>query len=445
MKILYVVHNFPPQPSYGSELYACSLSQVMKARHEVHVFYRVNRPERPEYDVENAEYKGLAIRTINNTFKEARTFRDTYENAPIAKAFGKCLDEIKPDLVHFHHVTCLSTTCISEAADRGLPVFYTLHDFWLLCPRGQLLRRDLSICDGPEPGMCAFCNAYQLGVPAEIARARYAKIPANLASRGIRKWLAEIKKRAVRNAFRGEADAAKQAAQRLQHVMEMCKRVDLFLSPSRFLKETMERLGLPGKIEYLDYGYDLSRFAGFRRVVSGKVRFGYVGSLIPSKGVHILIDAFRRLKGLDAELRIYGKGYNFEGYENYERDLHTLAGYDRRISFMGPFDNTRVKEIFAEFDVLVVPSIWYENAPLTIHEAILTSTPVIASDLGGMAEHVRDGANGLTFSMGDPRDLAKKMEMFLKDHGLFTKLRPDPAQIRSIEATAADLEKLYLA
>ena len=392
---------------------------------------------------ERGEYNGLKVRTVNNTFKDVKTFRDTYRNDHIAKAFGQYLDETKPDLVHFQHVTCLSTTCITETADRGIPVFYTLHDFWLLCPRGQLLRRDLGICDGPEPHLCVFCNAYQLGVSPEAAGARYARIPKRWPRGGLAGWLDEMKKRIARNSFRGEADAAKQAAERLEHIMDVCRRVSLFLAPSRFMMQTMRKLGLPGKIAYLDYGYDLSRLARFKRKESPKIRFGYVGSIIPSKGVHVLIEAFRRVAAADAELRIYGAGYNFEGYENYEKELRAMAESDKRIIFAGPFDNANVKDVFSEFDVLVVPSIWYENAPLTIHEAIITGAPVITSDIGGMAEYVRNGVNGLTFRLGSARDLAKKIGMFAHDRSLLTKLRPDPSEVRGIEATAVDLEKLY--
>jgi len=443
MKILYAVHNFPPQPSYGSELYAYNLAQALRGRHEVHVFYRVSRPDRPEYEVERGEYNGLKVCAVNNAFKNVKTFRNTYQNEQIAKAFGQYIDETKPDFVHFQHVTCLSTTCITEAADRGLPVFYTLHDFWLLCPRGQLLRRDLSICDGPKPHLCVFCNAYQLGVSPEIAGGRYARIPKRWSRGGLTGRLDEMKKRIARNSFRGETDATRQAAERLEHIVDVCRRVNLFLAPSKFMMQTMTKLGLPGKIAFLDYGYDLSRFAGFKRRESPKIRFGYVGSIIPSKGVHVLIEAFRRVDAADAELRIYGAGYNFEGYENYEKELRAMAESDRRIIFAGPFDNANVKDVFSEFDVLVVPSIWYENAPLTIHEAVITGAPVIASNIGGMAEYVRDGVNGLTFRVGSARDLAKKIGMFVKDRSLLAKLRPDPREVRGIEATAADLEQYY--
>ena len=443
MKILYVVHNFPPQPSYGCELYAYNIAQALKRHHEVHVFYRVNRPDREEYQVQQAEYEGLKVCTINNTFKNVQTFRDTYRNDAIADEFGRYLDGVKPDIVHFQHVTCLSTTCIREAARRGLPVIFTLHDFWLLCPRGQLLRRDLSLCDGPVARLCVFCNAYQLGVPPHIAHARYARIPAEFAGNGLRRLVGNLRRRLVRNSFRGETEARKLVDERLAHVREMCRHVDLFISPSEFLCNTMKKMGLPGEVRASDNGNDVLRFADFRRTESEKVRFGFVGSIIPSKGVHVLIDAFKRVSSEDAELRIHGAGYSFEGYEDYEKEMRSMARGDGRITFAGPFDNTRVGEVFAEFDVLVVPSIWYENSPLTIHEAALAGAPVIASDIGGMAEFVRDGVNGATFRTGSTRHLAAKMAMFVKDRGLLVRLRPDAGMVKTVEENAEELDGYY--
>jgi len=205
----------------------------------------------------------------------------------------------------------------------------------------------------------------------------------------------------------------------------------------------MKKMGLPGEVRASDNGNDVLRFADFRRTESKKVRFGFVGSIIPSKGVHVLIDAFKRVSSEDAELRIHGAGYSFEGYEDYEKEMRSMARGDGRITFAGPFDNTRVGEVFAEFDVLVVPSIWYENSPLTIHEAALAGAPVIASDIGGMAEFVRDGVNGATFRTGSARHLAAKMAMFVKDRGLLVRLRPDAGMVKTVEENAEELDGYY--
>jgi glycosyltransferase involved in cell wall biosynthesis len=165
--------------------------------------------------------------------------------------------------------------------------------------------------------------------------------------------------------------------------------------------------------------------------------------VIPSKGVHVLVEAFRRLKSTSARLHIFGAGYDFEGYVGYEERVQRMASVDARIRFEGQFANEQVRDVFAKFDILVVPSIWYENSPLTIQEASLSCTPVIASDIGGMAEFVKEGKNGLVFHVGDPRDLGRKMRTFLDNEELTEKLRPDPESVRDVEDDADCTERLY--
>ena len=92
------------------------------------------------------------------------------------------------------------------------------------------------------------------------------------------------------------------------------------------------------------------------------------------------------------------------------------------VTFHGRFDNGRLSEVYAGLDALVVPSLWYENSPITIHEAFLTGTPVLASDRGGMAEFVRDGVDGLLFRLGSAADLADKMALMVEDAALRERL-----------------------
>src|SRR5436309_2722012 len=147
MKIVQVIHGFPPENMAGSEVYTFQLSRELLNHHEVCVFHRIADPSRPEYEIERGEYDGVPVCRINNTFRNLKSFVDTYRNELIGRKFGELLNEIKPDIVHFGHVTCLSTTCISDAKQRNIPIVYTLHDYWLLCPRGQFVKRDMTIDD----------------------------------------------------------------------------------------------------------------------------------------------------------------------------------------------------------------------------------------------------------------------------------------------------------
>ncbi|MCX5901529.1 MAG: glycosyltransferase, partial [Proteobacteria bacterium] len=88
------------------------------------------------------------------------------------------------------------------------------------------------------------------------------------------------------------------------------------------------------------------------------------------------------------------------------------------IHLMGELKKEDKKITFSDIDVLILPSLCYENCPIVIGEAFMTKTPVIVSDLGGMAELVEDGVSGLTFKAGDSTALAEKITMFINDTGL---------------------------
>ncbi len=233
---------------------------------------------------------------------------------------------------------------------------------------------------------------------------------------------------------------------RLEKVLQATQGVDLFISPSRFLKERFVEFGIPAeKILYSDNGFDVSAFST-KKKRSGKhkkIRFGYTGSLVPHKGVHVLVSAFSGLGRKDrehAELKIYG---NLTWFPDYVAKLREEAG-DSGVRFMGAFDNKDIIEVLSEIDVLVVPSIWFENSPLTIHEAFLSGIPVITSNIGGMAELVQDGVSGLVFKVGDAAGLRGKMEELIRDKKLLNRLIAGLPEVKTIAEDADNMEKRYM-
>ncbi len=116
---------------------------------------------------------------------------------------------------------------------------------------------------------------------------------------------------------------------------------------------------------------------------------------------------------------------------------------DSRITFHGPFNNREISSVFSKFDVLVYPSIWYENQPIAILEALLARIPVITSNLGGMSELVQDGATGLLFEAGNPEDLYQKMASVIDNPQLVRKLSETPRQVKTIEKNAEELNEIY--
>jgi len=447
VKIVQVIHGFPPQSIGGAEIYTRNLSEELAKQDEVFVFYRIANPKRPEYDTHFTPSNGLNLYSINNTSKSYDSFEKTYINESISEIFGYFLEKIKPDIVHFQHLVHHSITLIHEAKKRKLPVIFTLHDFWLLCHLGQLLKLDLTICHGPQDVACAKCQ------PSRIVTARATNKALNIVRRSGSLFTNRALQNVLLKAFHlhhawlsilFQKKRTARISERNILIKEMCSLVDLFISPSIFLRSKLVEFGIPeDKIVHCPNGFNVGLFNNFSKKESPRIRFGYIGTFIPSKGIHILLEAFNNITAENVELRIHGAPLDYhQGFLDYPAYIQSLGKKDN-ILWLGEFNNNDIARTLSEIDVLVVPSIWYENSPLTIHEAFLASVPVITSNIGGMAELVKDGKNGLLFQVGNSCDLTTKMQMMIDDPDFFNKLQGDIGSVMPMDEHAKNIRNLY--
>jgi glycosyltransferase involved in cell wall biosynthesis len=125
--------------------------------------------------------------------------------------------------------------------------------------------------------------------------------------------------------------------------------------------------------------------------------------------------------------------------------LLQLAEGDKRIEFCGPYQPTEVGEILQGIDVVVVPSTWYENYPLALHEALACNVPVIATDTGGAAEEVVNSINGFTFRIGDEDDLKSKLQHVVQNPEILNEIKKnlEPHIPVLVEEEAYKYERLY--
>ena len=446
MRIVQVVNGLPPEYLGGTETYAAALAQELAGRgHDVSVFARRENTRQPEYELETTTADQVEITRINNTLRQSPRFVDSYQNDAIAIRFGEVLDRFQPDIVHFQHLVYLSTTCVREATRRQIPVVMTLHDYWLICQRGRFLKPDLSVCPGQTDAGCAQCFHHLLD-PKMSTLYRWLK-----PLLGQQSWLREQARRwyGKRAGSQSVSLVARQQVQaRMAHIRALCTSVSLFLAPSRFLREQFVAFGLPEeKILFHECGLQTDAIQPMPKALipqkNGDKRpliFGYIGVVDPVKGVHLLVEAFQSLP--QAELHIYGGEAAYAPYPDEKRFRSQLAN-SARIRCMGRYEQRELGRILAEVDVVVVPSIWYENAPLVIREAFLSHTPVITADFGGMREWVRDGVNGLLFQPRNIDDLRQKMMRFITEPDLVARLSRAFPAVRSISADAALLEQHY--
>ena len=235
-------------------------------------------------------------------------------------------------------------------------------------------------------------------------------------------------------------DSQAASARRLEYMRRMSAAVTQFLAPSNTLRERFLEFGIPpDRIAHAPQGIDQTGFAALQRTPADDVRFAFMGSLLVSKAPHLLLEAFGGLPRGRATLEIFGSFASYHGDDRYRSQVEPLLTQPD-VHVHGPIPHDAVPAALASVDVLVVPSVWLENAPFVIREAFAAGVPVVASNIGGMAEMVADGRTGLLFQVGDAADLRRTMRRVIEEAGLLDRLRagiergPDDPGGRAVDA-----------
>ena len=455
MRILQAVHALPPSTYGGTELYARDLAGALaSAGHEVAVATPRAGGGTDGDDEEAAgttEAAGEAERAGDaETASAAEAAGGGFEvfelpqprlpdvqddlglptgpvDPRVDERFAGLLDAFEPDVVHLQHLKGLSASLPAVCADRGVPCLLTLHDFWTICHREQLARPDGRRCSGPESvGKCTDCLLASEDGPDGVAA------PGANGARGGRG--SEGNSGGGHDLRSHYADVVTGRRNQLRRALATADRL---IAPSAFLRDVFVDHGVPpGSISQVRNGIEVDRFDDSGYDPDAPLQVGYAGRIAPEKGVHLLLSAFESADpDGDAELHLFGE-FDPTG-DRYHARLAERAGeleddhagdhdHDHtidndRVRFHGRYDDRA--DPYHEVDVLVLPSTWYENSPLVIQEAFASGVPVVAGDVGGMAELVTDGVDGLTFESGDPGALASTIESLADDPGLLRRLR----------------------
>jgi glycosyltransferase involved in cell wall biosynthesis len=421
MNVLYVSHYFLPFSIGGVEDHTLNLARDMTARgHSVHVFHGVIERGTDDYHVFSHVHEGISCTAVSVDLKTIDDFSGTWRQAEVERIFAQLLDAQKFDLVHIMHLTRLSTGLVDVLRKRGIPTVLTLHDYWMQCARGQRVRLDGETCHEIVETRCAPCMAQDVDYFDRL-KPWWKKLldPGSLG----------------KNSDRSARHLSK-IRERRKDMLHALESVDLVLTASRYTREAFKGWGVEREIVVVNQGVDPALAAQFRETSSPVLRFGFAGRMMETKGVEVLIDAFRGLD-VEAELLIHGVGE-----AKYVKSLEARAS-GSKIQFRGPYQRAQIPEVYATFDVQVVPSTWLECQPLVMQTARLFRKPLIASSIGGMIELVRDGVDGFLFRVGDAGDLREKMKRLASDSGLVRRMVEATPVIRSAEDYTAAIEAHY--
>jgi glycosyltransferase involved in cell wall biosynthesis len=426
---------------------------VLAAAHDVTLLCADYDPSRPHGQVHWRVYDGLPVVELINNWR-CRSFEETYRPPLIGARIGQVLRAVQPDIVHIHNLLNLSFDLPAIARAQGAPVVATLHDYSLVCPSGgqRFHRAEAHVCGEIDPDRCVRCFR-ESPFHAQIAFGAVAAVtgapgPMRRAAKSLARRFPRAADRVVHAAGRASFSiSTADIDDRLASARRLFDDVELFVAPSPSIAAEFEQLGIERrKIRVSDYGsVPLTRSNGPADGVSrsrGPLRIGYVGTLVWHKGVHVLAEAIGQLPSGRYEVKIFGDPAVFP---DYAADLRARTA-NLPVAFMGAFAHDRVGEVYAQLDVLVVPSLWLENSPIVIHEAFMAGIPVIGARIGGIANLVEHGCTGLLYDPVSPQELASALRALIEQPDLLDRLtghvRAAP-HVKSIADDAREWEQTY--
>lgn len=369
MRILVCSNVYPPRVVGGAELMAHEQALAYaRQSHNVRVFAGDLHSSHARYTRINEEQDGIPVTRIALV---AEDYSPEYLNFihPVVEAhFADVLRDFQPDVVHCHNLPGLSVKLATIARVSGARVVCTFHDFWGFCPRNTAVRPDGAPCRGAGCCQPRLHDGCDLDIPPRLRR---------------------------------------------DFLTLALAHVDHFVTPSRFVAERYRWSGLPAeRIAVIPNGIDTDRFRpASPPMPHGGFQVLYAGYFGAHKGVSTLMEAIGRLPAGIVNLTLAGEGPEEAAYRTQAQTL----GIANRVRFLGRIASKDMPGVYAASDVLVLPSIWDENQPVCLMEAMAAGLPVLASRKGGVPELVEDGANGFLFAAGDAGALADRLSVLIAD------------------------------
>jgi glycosyltransferase involved in cell wall biosynthesis/GT2 family glycosyltransferase len=404
-RIVHLVHGWPPFQHAGTELYAAWLVRQQAERAHVAVYTRGADMARADGEAVELLDGGVRVRLLTNHF----TARDPVRRNAIADRrldfdFERFLREEQPDLLHVHHLAGHAFSLMRVARRLGIPIVLQLQDWWFLCARVNLLDANGNRCSGPALAKCSSCATLTRIPPLVVT---------NRAMHVLRRLRA---KRAVSLA-------------------------NAFVAGSNAIRADYERAGfIPGSTPFhvIPYGIDLSRPSGVRSPRARPVRFGYVGSILPHKGVHTAVEAMRGFSAAEASFHVWGDA---TASPEYVDGLRRMAG--DAVIFEGTFREEEKPRVFESMDVLLVPSIGLESFGLAAREAMTCGVPVVATEGAALSEMFGRGTCGDFFAPGDAGALRAILRRIVDDPSVIERWAAALPVPKHSDAHALEIERVY--
>jgi glycosyltransferase involved in cell wall biosynthesis len=436
--VLHVSYTYAPDPCGGTEKFVESLTTALLSRG---LRAAVAAPAK-----KNQTYKTAGVPVFR--------FRHASGNLPLnylygfgdpiaAASFDAIIAREHPDLVHLHAFSpAVSIRLVRSLKKCGIPIVFTYHTPTVSCQRGTLMEWGRDICDG-RIGVqrCAACSLHANGLPRFVALLA-ARLPPAIGA------VADLSghEGSIGTVFRIPAlIQSRHAAFR-----ELLTLVDHIVAPSQWARDVLIRNGADlGKLTVSQQGVALSLPALDRLNKQAvetrrarRIKFVCLARLDPSKGLHVLVEALNLVPALDLAVDVFGTVQDHHN-ESYLRRLQRIARGDRRIRFYTEFTQEEIFRQLSHYDAMLVPSVWLETGPLVVLEAFAAGIPVIGSRLGGIAERILDGKDGMLVQPANVEAWADAIRRIVERPDLLAQLQAGVRPPRTIDDAAIDMMQIY--
>jgi glycosyltransferase involved in cell wall biosynthesis len=406
LRVLFLCHSHPDLQAGGTEIFSLDLFRQLRSRDGITGVYLAGTSAG-----QRSIAPGTAFQAIGAASDELLLWTAGFDPFYLSQTdlhgvvpeFGSLLRSLRPDVVHVHHTLQLGVELL-PMIKRVLPntqIVMTLHDFYSICANdGQMHTTSGLPCSAASTDACHRCFPDHSATDFRLRELQ------------------------IKGAFRA---------------------VDKFVSPSEFLRDRFVAWGIsPDRIDVIRNGLRSRPAVAARRDPDGRRdRFGFFGHINKFKGATVALDASARLTrtGVAHQLSLHGSSA-YQTPDTLDQFARSLAAAPDAVH-RGPYARAEQARLMADVDWVIISSVWWENAPLVIQEAFAHGRPVICSDVGGMAESVRNEIDGLHFTRGDARSLAQTMRRAIEQPETWQRLVNGIRPIRTIEDAAGDHLALY--
>ena len=376
-KVLFVTNYFPPEFLGGAETYSFQLgSSLVKCGLDLEVVTTRGAGEAEETVCLN----GLRVhRLVPRVFRRINSgignplglyFFNSLFN-PFSYILKSYVKRIAPDIVHLQNVTLYDTKVLCDLLDR--PSVWTVHDYWPICIFGSLYN--------PRKDMPCIRNCVKCVYPRTL------------------RWLGSF-----------------QLKERQKRLNKLGKMIDVIISPSEYLKEKLVEFNYArrNKIRVIRNGIDVDKF----RVSSPSNRKNIVfaGKICRQKGCEYLVKAMPLILKKLPKAKLLIGGFDVSGEQMRLTRLAHSLGLHGSVRFLGMAED--VRRHYRKAAVVVIPSVWPENCPMVVLEAMSSGRPVVCTRCGGIPEIVDDGVNGFLVEPRNPKQIAERVVEILQNPSL---------------------------